>query len=247
MIWPALAADRCLLRRRGGALGLELRLAGSRRRRRRSRSRRRAAPGGRRPAADVSACFAWSAASLASSWSLSACLLLLLLLEVRLLALELVVHRGELLHDVVVGLVGLVERAACAGSRSPRRSSRRGLELVARVRVREDRPLRGRWPGAPSACALVAAIESLSLAMVACVVVELVVGGGERGRGLVALPAGVGELLARGGEVVLGRRAGRRGAGPQSTARATRTRRTRRSRVIEQGLGARGSGNASSR
>ena len=73
-------------------------------------------------------------------------LLALLTLELGLLVLQLRVDRGELLHDVVVGLVGLVEQLLAAGGVDRVGGVDERLERRARVRVGVHRPLRGVLP-----------------------------------------------------------------------------------------------------
>ena len=211
--------------------------SGSHRRRRRSRSRWRAGSAGRSTSCRRLGLLLLHRRQLGVERVAERLLLLLLLLEIRLLALEQVVHRRELLHDVVVGLVGLVEQLL-----APDRVDRVGrvgdlLELVARVRVREDRPLPGDVPELVGV-RLRRRDRVLELRDVACVASSLWSAAVNAAAVSSPLLAGVVELLARGGEVVAGRgRAGREGGTTRCTAKAMRTRRTRRSRVIETGVG----------
>ena len=196
---------------------------------------------------DVSACCCCTAASLASSVSLSCLLLLLLLLEIRLLALEQVVDRRQLLHDVVVGLVGLVEQLLAADRRSTAlvESTSSSSWLLGCVYANT-----ARCPGdGPEVVGvrLRRRDRVLELGDGRRVCLELVVGGGERGRESRRPACGRRRASGARRRGRLRGRAGARGQGPQMHPKAMRTGRTRRSRVIEQGLGARGSGNATSR
>ena len=128
-------------------------------------------------------------------------LLLFLTFEVGLLALELRVHRRQLLHDVVVGLVRLVEQLLATGGVDGALGVDQRLQRVPGVGVGEQRPL----PGVGTqlfGARLGGGDRALQVGDVRAGLLELVVRLRERRRGVVGRLARVGERLACGLEVV---------------------------------------------
>ena len=176
-------------------------------------------------------------------------LLALLAFEVGLLVLELRVDRREPLHDVVVGLVGLVEQLLPAGGVDRVGGVDERFELIARVRVGEHARACGRMSRSSSARAFVVAIESSRSAMSLAVSSSSWSASENAAAGSLAAGAGVGRASGA-------RRRGRprwprppRGRDEHAprVRRARRGGRTSEGQGSSQGLSVRGTGHASSR